>query len=139
MTGAHSTALYRSRINLLLITRLISFTERRRRNRILALIRVHQVLSLHLLLILILNVRLCISASNTTLTRTALGIRAIVARCWCHTAVYDNRRSRVILYGSKRRRGTRRTGDRGRLWLRIIGVRDMHAVIGLRRRFWIVV
>jgi hypothetical protein len=140
VAGAHGAALYWSGVRLLL-ARLVSLAERRRRDRIFALIRVHQVLPVHLLLILILNVGLSVGAGDAALTRTALGIRAAVARRRRHTTMHDDWRGRVILYGSKRR-GTRRAGDRGRLWLRKIGVvvvvRHMHAVTGLRRRLRIV-
>jgi len=140
MTRAHSTALYWSRVNLLLIVYLIPLAERRRCNRILPLIRVHQVLPLHLLFILILDVRLSIGTGDAALTRAALGIRAAVARRRRHTAVYDDRRGRMILYGSEGR-GIRGTGNRGRLWLRKIGgiVRHVCAMTGLRRGFRIVI
>ena len=53
VTGTHGTSLDRSRVRLLLIA-LILFPERGRRDRVLALIGMHQVLTLHLLFILII-------------------------------------------------------------------------------------
>lgn len=118
MTSAHSAALDGPRVSLVV---LILFPERGRRDGVLALIRVHQVLTLNLLLVLVLHERLCVGAGHATLARTALRIGATVTRRRRHAAVHDDRRGRVILHRVEGRRA-RRADAGGRLWLWKISV-----------------
>lgn len=60
----------------------------------------HQVLALHLLFVLILNVGLSVSAGYATLARATLRIHpTTTARSRRHAAVHDHRRGGVILHG----------------------------------------
>lgn len=131
MAGAHSTSLDRSRIGLLL-TVLILFPERGRRNRILALIGMHQVLTLHLLFILILRVRLSVGTGDAALAGTTLRICSTATRGGCHATVHNDGRGGVILHRVERRRA-RGAGAGRRLWLLKVSVaRQMRSVTRLR-------
>lgn len=94
----------------------------------------HQVLALHLLFVLILNVGLSVSAGYATLARATLGIRpTTTARSRRHAAVHDHRRGGVILHGIEGRRAGRASAG-GRLWLwKITVIGQMRSVTRLRR------